>query len=250
MAVLVVIQRKSFKVQKGLRRWQLAVGILISLQSIFLYSAIARIPVAIALLLINLWPVIFFLLNWVLRNKRPSLRVMIAITIILIGLVLVLDVASWFNRAEPMSEDWITGIAFASFAALVFAIGLWITENKLASVGNSVRSAYTMLCVFVIVILIGLAGSVENGFALPATKDGWVGLTLLAILYSTGFSCLFLLFNKLNMARNAPVANFEPVASLFIAYWVLGQVLSPMQLLGGGIVMTGIVLVSVSKNHT
>jgi len=45
------------------------------------------------------------------------------------------------------------------------------------------------------------------------------------------------------------VMNFEPVASLLIAYLVLGQMLSPSQLVGGAVVVGGIVVLSLSKGR-
>ncbi|WP_176372160.1 EamA family transporter, partial [Halomonas citrativorans] len=76
-----------------------------------------------------------------------------------------------------------------------------------------------------------------------------VGLGLLALLYATAFSTLFIFVPRLDMARNAPVMNIEPVASLVIGYFVLGQTLSPGQLLGGAVVVGGIVALSLSKGR-
>jgi drug/metabolite transporter (DMT)-like permease len=106
-----------------------------------------------------------------------------------------------------------------------------------------------MQTVFVAMILGGLLGAVPGGMSLPDNSSGWAGLIMLALLYGSAFSVLFIFVPRLDMARNAPVMNFEPVASLLIGYLVLGQMLSPSQLLGGAVVVGGIVVLSLSKGR-
>ncbi len=106
-----------------------------------------------------------------------------------------------------------------------------------------------MQTVFIAMIIGGFLGAVPGGMSLPDNSTGWVGLTLLALLYGSGFSILFIFVPRLDMARNAPVMNFEPVASLLIAYLVLGQMLSPSQLVGGAVVVGVIVVLSLSKGR-
>jgi drug/metabolite transporter (DMT)-like permease len=52
---------------------------------------------------------------------------------------------------------------------------------------------------------------------------------------------------RLNLARNAPVMNVEPVASLLFAWAILGQALGALQLLGGAVVVGGIVLLALRR---
>jgi drug/metabolite transporter (DMT)-like permease len=67
------------------------------------------------------------------------------------------------------------------------------------------------------------------------------------VLYATTFSILFITIPRLDMPRNAPVMNSEPVASLFFGWLVLDQTFNGMQLLGGAIVLACIVLLAYSK---
>ncbi|MNP50653.1 EamA-like transporter family protein [compost metagenome] len=52
---------------------------------------------------------------------------------------------------------------------------------------------------------------------------------------------------RLDMPRNAPVMNIEPLATLLMGWVVLDQMLSAGQVLGGVIVVTGIVLLTYRK---
>ena len=225
LLTLVVVQKKRLWLPSGSWPWQLVVGLLITLQSVSLYSAVARLPVVIALLLVNTFPIQLALLSWALGGPRPSLR-----SCLIMGTIL-------------------AGIGFGLLAAFAFACALWLTEHRLAGVGSTLRSLLTMQTVFIAMIIGGLVGAVPGGMSLPDNSTGWMGLTLLALLYGSAFSILFIFVPRLNMARNAPVMNFEPVASLLIGYLVLGQMLSPSQLVGGAVVVGGIVVLSLSKSR-
>lgn len=247
LACLVLVQRKRLVLPAGTRRWQLLVGLLVAVQSLFLYSAVARIPVVVALLLMNTLPIQLALLSWALGGPRPTARAALIMGVILVGLVVVLDVPAWLADPEAMGPGWVAGVAFGLAAASAFSCALWITEHRLAEVGSTLRTLLTMLTVIVAMLAAGGLGLVPGGMALPASPPGWLGLALLGLFYAVAFSTLFITVPRLNMARNAPAMNMEPVAALVLGYMVLGQALSPVQLLGGGIVIAGIVVLGVSK---
>lgn len=247
LSALFLAQGKRLALPRATWPWQLAVGALIALQSLMLYSAVARIPVVVALLLMNTFPIQLALLTWALGGPRPTLRAALIMAVILAGLVVVLDVPAWLADPEAMGPDWRSGVVFGLIAAAGLAGALWITEHHLAAVGSTLRSLLTMLTVLVAMLLAGALSLVPGGMALPASATGWTGLAALAVLYSVAFSVLFISVPRLDMARNAPVMNVEPVASLALGYLVLGQMLSAVQLLGGAIVLGGIVVLSLSR---
>ncbi|MGR2740562.1 EamA family transporter [Billgrantia sp. Q4P2] len=246
LAVLFLLQRKRFSFPAGAGRWQLLAGLMVAIQSLCLYSAVARIPVVVALLLMNTFPIQLALLTWVLGGPRPTLRAALIMAVILVGLVVVLDVPAWLATPEALGPDWLPGVAFGLGAAAAFSCALWITEHHLSGVGSTLRSLLTMLTVLVVMVAAGALQLVPGGMALPASPTGWGALAALALLYSVAFSVLFISVPRLEMARNAPVMNVEPVASLLLGYLVLGQMLSGMQLIGGAIVLGGIVVLSLS----
>ncbi|MDZ7852120.1 MAG: DMT family transporter [Halomonas sp.] len=247
LACLVVIQRKPLSLPAGTRPWQLLVGLLVAVQSLCLYSAVARIPVVVALLLMNTLPIQLALLSWALGGPRPTARAALIMGVILVGLVVVLDVPSWIGEPEAMGSEWLAGVGFGLAAAAAFACALWITEHRLAKVGSTLRTLLTMLTVLVSMLVAGGLGLVPGGLALPHSLHGWMGLAALGLFYGVAFSTLFICVPRLDMARNAPAMNMEPVAALVLGYVVLGQALSPVQLVGGGIVVAGIVVLGLSK---
>lgn len=244
LAALVLWQRDSLRLSRSTWGWQLVLGLLIAVQSYCIYSAVARIPVGLALLVVNLSPILLALLTWALGGAAPSGRAAMIMGLILFGLVLVLDVPARLSGEAQLDARWIEGVLFSLTAAGVFAVALWITEHRLSVMPGRVRSMLTMAVVFSASALAGASGALPGGLGLPNAAAGWVALACLVLLYGTAFSMLFILMPRLDIARNAPVMNMEPVAGMLLGWLVLGQLLGPLQVLGGLIVVGGIVLLA------
>ena len=54
------------------------IGLLIAVQSLCLYSAVARLPVALALLVFNTYPIWTALRDWVLYRRTPERALLLA----------------------------------------------------------------------------------------------------------------------------------------------------------------------------
>ncbi|PIB59541.1 hypothetical protein AOA60_14955 [Pseudomonas sp. 2822-17] len=248
LGALVLWQRQSVRLPSGAWRWQLLLGLLITAQSLCLYSAVARVPVALALLVANVFPILLALLTWALGGPRPTARTALLMGLILVGLVFVLDVPTRLSADADIGPQWLLGVTLALCAAFVFACALWITDHKLSQVRGSVRSLLTIFIVFSSVNLAGWSGALANGLNPPASPTGWLALATLVVLYGTGFIVLFMSVPRLDMPRNAPVMNIEPLATLLMGWLVLDQMLSAGQVAGGVIVVTGIVLLTYRKS--
>lgn len=243
MLSIVILRKAPMRIDKPLRKWQVLLGFLIAGQSLCLYSAITLIPVPMALLLVNTWPMMFIIASWVMGKKSPNMKTFVLLMVILGGLILVLDI----NLSSNVDESWLLGVGFATLSAVLLAWVMWITQYQLASLPGSVRSSYIMMIVVTLMIIAGVLDWLPGGTATPDNITGWIGLLSLAILYAVAISTLFILAPKLDMSRNSPILNFEPVASLFLSYLFLGQFLNPIQLVGGSLVILGIMAIGLSR---
>ncbi len=248
LGALVFWRRESLRLSSETWRWQLLLGLLIAVQSFCIYSAVARIPVALALLVVNLSPIMLALLTWLLGGPKPTRQALAIMGMILFGLVLVLDLPARLISSEKPDGQWVAGISFSLTAAAVFAIALWVTEHKLSKMAGSVRSMLTLTIVFASSALLGASGLIPGGLSVPSASAGWIALGCLVLLYGAAFSTLFICMPRLNIARNAPVMNVEPVAGMLMGWLVLDQLMGPWQVLGGLIVVSGIVLLAYRKH--
>ncbi|MFH6601113.1 DMT family transporter [Ectopseudomonas khazarica] len=241
LSALVLWQRDSLRLKRETWGWQLLLGTLIAVQSFCIYSAVARIPVGLALLVVNLSPILLALLTWILGGPAPTRRAVVIMGVILIGLMLVLDVPARLASQGAIDERWVEGVLFSLTAAGVFAVALWVTEHRLSAMPGRVRSMLTMAVVFSLSAMVGASGALPGGVGLPNALAGWIALGVLVTLYGTAFSLLFILMPRLDIARNAPVMNMEPVAGMLFGWLILGQLLGALQVLGGLIVVGGII---------
>lgn len=244
LATLVLLRREPLRLSASARRWQVALGLLMAVQSYCIYSAVSRIPVGLALLVMNLSPILLAMLTWLLGGPAPSSRDARIMGLILIGLVLVLNVPAHLLGQQGLDPDWILGLLFSFIASTALACSFWLTDHRLSAISGSVRSMLTMAVVFTATALAGASGALSGDFSLPAASTGWLALLSLVLLYGAAFSVLFSLMPRLGMARNAPVMNIEPVAGLLFGWLLLGQSLTALQIAGGGIVVGGILLLA------
>jgi drug/metabolite transporter (DMT)-like permease len=235
--LVLLLNGISLRVDKATFPRALLVGLLISVQSYCLYSAVALIPVALALLAFQTFPMVLALVSWLAGAERPSRRVVIAMPVALAGLALALDV---WGKTGDVAGRWAeigAGVLWATGASVSFGLAMFLTTRWLGAMDGRLRSFYAMSVVAVVTIM---AGAAANDFALPADTTGWVAVALLTALYGTAITSVFVLLPRLGMVNNAAVLNFEPIAVLVIAWAVLGQAVAPLQVVGAFIVVGAI----------
>lgn len=212
------------------------VGLLLTVQSYCLYSAVARLPVALALLTFNTFPLMLALISTVTGGERPTGRTLAAMLAIGIGLVLALDLLNL--QPDPTRTAIGPGVAFALSAAFSFALALHLTSRWLNHLDGRMRSVLTMATVGIVTLVIGAS---QQAMTWPVDTEGWIGLTLLCLLYGTAFTILFTVLPRLGPVNSAPVLNLEPVAAMVLGWLLLGQRLASTQILGGLIVVATII---------
>ena len=92
IVALLALQRVPVVFNARHRRYLPVIGLLIGAQSLFVYSAVARLPVALALLAFNTFPIWTALWAWVVYREPPARPLLVAMPVILLGLTLALDV--------------------------------------------------------------------------------------------------------------------------------------------------------------
>ena len=240
VGALLLIQRVPLALTARQRKALPLIGVLIAIQSLCLYSAVARLPVALALLVFNSFPLMTALWARVLYRHRPERALLIAMPVILLGLVLALDVlgaASGLGAAGQWREIG-AGVAFALGASTTFGLALVLTQHEAGGLDGRLRTFATMAMV---ALLAGAAVVWRGGLALPVAPAGWWGLALLTVLYGTGITILFTVLPRLGVVGNSAVMNVEPVFALVLAWLILDQHIAPVQVVGALVVVGAVI---------
>lgn len=240
LALLLWLQRPARTPDPHQWRVMLGTGLLVGVQSLCVYSAVARLPVALALLAFNTFPLFTGLWTWVLYRQRPTRTLLMAMPLLIGGLALALDVTGAASGLDAQAQ-WQRigqGLAFALAAAGSFGLVLVLTQQEVAQVDARLRTATTMaLACGVALVMV----SVQGSWQLPQSNSGWLGLGLLTALYGTGITLLLTLLPRLGVVGNSPILNIEPVVALVLAWPLLGQTIAPMQIVGA-LVVVGVVM--------
>lgn len=230
-------------------RWALPlIGLLVGVQSLFLYSSVARLPVALALLAFNTYPLAAAVWAWALYRQRPERAMLMAMPVILAGLALALDI-SGAAAGLDVGAQWSrigVGVAFGLAAAGVFGLALVITQHETTEVDGRVRTACTMAVAAVVAL--GTV-TVNGGPHLPASWVGWAGLAGLTFLYGTAATIMFTVLPRLGAVGNSPIMNIEPVFAMVLAWLVLGQSIAPVQVLGALVVVGTVMVLGTRKGR-
>jgi drug/metabolite transporter (DMT)-like permease len=246
VAALVVLYRVPIAIAPRQRLMLGVIAVLVAVQSGLLYSAVARVPVALALLAFNAYPVCAALWAWVLYRQRPARAVLVAMPVILLGLMLALDVSGSLGALAVGGDTARAagGVTFALAAAVAFGLVLVLTQHEVAALDSRLRTSVTMALVGLLALVVV---SLQGGFHWPTAPAGWWGLALLTACYGTAFTAVFTLLPKLGVVGNSPILNVEPVAALVMAWAVLGQRMGPLQVVGALIVVGAVMALGLRR---
>ncbi|WBX99947.1 DMT family transporter [Ramlibacter tataouinensis] len=246
IVAILAWQRVPVRFSARHKRFLPAIGLLVGVQSLCLYSAVARLPVALALLAFNTYPIWTAVWSALVYRRPPERATLLAMPVILFGLALALDVfgaASGLGAAGQWSQIG-AGVAFALAAAATFGLALVLTQHEAGDVDGRVRTATTMaMAALVALATVGLQG----GFHLPQAPAGWGGLAALTFLYGTAFTIMFTVLPRLGVVGNSAIMNVEPVFALVLGWLILGQAISPVQVVGALVVVGAVMALGMRK---
>jgi drug/metabolite transporter (DMT)-like permease len=234
----------SLRIPRPTLAHSVLIGLLIAVQSYCLYSAVALIPVALALLVFQTFPMLLALISLAAGGERPSRRALLAMPVALLGLALALDVRGTGGDIAGRWAEVGAGVLWALGASVSFALALYLITRWLGAMDGRLRS-FLFMSVVAAVTLLG--GAATDSFALPADGTGWIALGLLTAFYGTAITSMFVLLPRLGAVNNAAVLNFEPIAVLGIAWLALGQAVAPLQILGAFIVVGAIMWIGTAR---
>jgi len=229
------LQGVRIAIPRGLRGPTLVAGVLIATQSYTLYSAVAIIPPALALLVFQTSPMLYVLLTWALGKERPRWSALPPMILALVGLALALNVRTGENMAA--------GVAWAFASGLSMTVVYYLNANALKRLDGRLRTfAMTAVTAVLVIVLAGAVGAQ----ALPRDPAGWSGLALLAVFYCIAMMVLFYVLPRVP-ATSTGALNFEPIALLALTWLVLGHTLSALQVVGAFVTVGAIAWLGVKK---
>src|SRR4051812_872372 len=241
LLAMMRIQGIRLAIPRELRGRTLLAGLLIASQSYCLYSAVALIPPALALLVFQTSPMLYVLLTWALGRERPRWRALWPMALALVGLSLALNL-----RPGHFDTDWAairTGVAWAFASGASMTVVYYLNANALKSLDGRLRTfAMTAVTAFLVII----AGAAAGAHVFPRDAMGWLGLALLACFYCVAMMSLFYMLPRITTTTTAAL-NFEPIALLVLSALILDITVAPLQIVGALLTVSAIAWLGLSK---
>ena len=232
LLVLMRLQRVRLFIPRELRWRTVLAGLLIATQSYCLYSAVALIPPALALLVFHTSPMLYVLLTWALGKEQPRWSAIPPMLVAIVGLALALNLRAGSSGGGNMSA----GMAWAFVSGLSMTVVYYLNANALKPLDGRLRTFAMTAVTALIIVAVGTATGAQS---LPQASAGWLGLALLSILYCTAMISLFLALPRLPATSTAAL-NFEPIALLVLGWLILGFTVTPLQVLGALLTVSAI----------
>jgi len=207
-----------------------------ALQAGCFFAALSRIDASLLSLLLYTYPSMVAVAAILLRRERADARRFTALVLASGGLVLVLANAK-AGTLDPV------GAALAMAAATVY------TSYILTSQGVAGRISPMLLSALVCT---GAAATLTVGSALlgdlrpgEVTAAGWGWLAGLAVVSTVAAVSLFFAgLKRVGPTSAAILSTAEPVVTVILAFLVFGELLGPLQLLGGALVILAVLVLA------
>lgn len=209
---------------------------------LFYFAAMQRMPVAVALLIQYIAPVLIVIAVWVRTRRAPSKAVLIGSVVAMAGLVLVVDISG--ARFDLLGTVFALCAAVCAAAYFVIAGRAGDDLPPLALAAGGLLTGTLVMAVLVGTGILPFAAPSITvtlaGFEVPGILPLlWVGAVATTVGYALGVIAVPLIGSRLASF----VGLSEVLFALGFAWLLLGEAPAPIQFLGGALILVGVVLV-------
>jgi len=225
------------------RDWMLAIlsGVFLALHFILWFESLNYTSVASSVVLVTLQPIFAFVGTYIFFGERFSVAAIISMLITLIGSFII----SW-------GDFQISGLALlGDILALLGAAtvtGYFLLGQRMRR--NLSLMTYTFIVYGISSITLFLYNVVTQNTFISFPVDHWIWFIALAIIPTfLGHSLFNWTLRWLSTSTISMAIVFEPIGATILAYYILGEVVTPSQWLGGSIVIFGLFLFIMSTTR-
>ncbi|HMU97448.1 MAG TPA: DMT family transporter [Chitinophagales bacterium] len=233
-------KRKPIAIKPSIR-WDIVLLGLIGyyLAALFDFKGLEYVSANLERITIFIYPTFVLLLGFIFYRRKVSLVQLISVLICYVGIVL-----AFYADIDSMDfKKGFIGVVFVLLSALTYAFYLVRSDNIIKNIGTL---RFTCLSMMVSCIAVLIHNFLVNGFNLLSFSMNIyiicgiiaIGATVLpSFLMTYGIS----LIGSSNMSI---IASIGPVSTMFLAYYILGESMTWMHILGTILVLLGIYILS------
>ncbi len=214
--------------------------------SICFFFALKFADASVVAVLLYAYPAFVAMAGWFLGIERPALGQAVAVAVTFVGCAMVVGLGG-----GDAGVAW-QGIVLGLGAAVGYTLFNLLSARWLPGRSRLTMMAYT----FGIAALLPAVGALATEGAGALATSAWLPRAwwlLVAIVLIPTFAAVVLYLEGirgLGASQAAVISTIEPMFTIALAAWVLGDRLTPMQFVGAGLVVGGVVLAEIRARKT
>ena len=204
-------------------------GVAMGASWIFLFEAYAQIGVSIATLAYYCGPVLVMILSPILFKEKLTLPKILGFLAVLIGMLCV--------NGQAFTQGKISiGLIFGLLAAVMYVIMVIFNKKAISIQGLENATCQLVASFITVAIFIGL----KQGFSVNMMEGNLIPILILGVV-NTGIGCYFYFssIGGLPVQSVSILGYLEPLSALFFSAVIIGEILSPVQILGAVLILGG-----------
>ncbi len=208
----------------------ISVGAVNGLGSLFYYTSLSRLDASLAALLNTLYPL--WVVLFLFASGQPLTMLTLArLALSMLGVFLL-------TRSGTGKLDWL-GVTMMVASAAIYGWHLVLGQWVLADVPSRTATLYILTAMAGVV---GLARVLEGQPVEPVTPSGLSAILALGLTTALSRLAMFSGLQRVGGVETALFGLLELLISLALAFLLLGERLSPVQWIGGALLVVGMVL--------
>ena len=216
------------------------------LSSLLDFIGLQYISASVERLILFIYPTFIAIISFFVFKEKISLKQGAALALSYVGLVFVFG----HNLSEfSFDSDFWIGAFLILGCAMTFAVFLVLSQGMIPIFGATSFTSLSMALACCIVIAHFLTVHQIEGLGsldLPVYLYALAMATMATVIpsYVVNYA-----IQRIGATRAAILASVGPISTISLAYWLLGERLFPGQIVGAGLIIIGVTIVSVEMKR-
>lgn len=241
LAAVMAVRGIPFKMSKDEIGPTALLGILMALSSLGLFESYKYMNSGVASTLLFVYPIMVAIMMIFIFHEKFRLSIGLCLIIMTGGLVLLMKPAG----GESIS---VLGIMLVMMSALTYALYIiFVNVSKIIRNIPTTKLLFYLLgwgcAVYALMIPLG------QEVRLPAVATGWLNLAALAVIPTVlSLVCTTRAIQLIGSTPTAILGALEPVSAVILSVTLLGQTISPREIIGGMLILVSTTIVIADKS--
>jgi drug/metabolite transporter (DMT)-like permease len=201
-----------------------------------LLIAFQFIPVSLAVLVVYVFPLLVAFMAAAAGQERLRPSTLAAAAVAFAGVALVLEVGG-------AAYDW-RGLALAAVSAVALAANV-VGAAQLNRHMKALAVPFSLSILGALVF--GALMAADGGPTLPAGARGWAVFAAATLTSPAALIAFYLALPLAGAPRSALLMNIEPIATVLLAAWLLGETLGILQGFGAALIVGSLAVAALAR---